>query len=506
MDKKILNKRNHWSVIGIAVTGTIITIIVMLFSLHMVQAQVGEKLGLEIDKTLEGSEVVQVGQVLEFTIRIRNTGNLSVTHMVVEDVFDASVVEPASVGQFAETDDPPPADPPATVDGNTITWENAVAHLPAQELGPGEEMILKVYLRAIHPSEELTTVNHAAIKEAIARGGKKESDVGESDYNNDVGGNNAPVTKKVTTEGPIYAGTLVTYTIQVDNKGLSPIDSIPIRDNYNPAMLEFIRAVPPASSSDKAMGVLEWSDILAITGRDQLDPGERIEITTVYRALQAVDNTTNEVEVNGASDKYGNKLTPRQAQAPIRIVQAPTDTATATSTPIAPTATATLSATIAATAILPTTPTAITTTIPTATATVEQPTPTFTIVVVTFVPTSTPLTQREQSNDDDDDDDDKPTATTTKTATPFQTNTTTAIATIATETATSMPTTATPEQLVVVTTTLETIPTMTVPIPSELPNTGAGDTFPIWILIVACILIVSGTGLVWWSKGGKRIS
>ncbi|NJL34362.1 MAG: DUF11 domain-containing protein [Chloroflexaceae bacterium] len=99
---------------------------------------------------LEGDEVVEVGEVLEFTIRIRNTGSLSITQLVVVDTFEASIVAPSGIGQYAEADDPPLAIPAADFDGNnTITWDNAVSELPNGELGPGETLELTVHLRPI---------------------------------------------------------------------------------------------------------------------------------------------------------------------------------------------------------------------------------------------------------------------------------------------------------------------------------------------------------------------
>ncbi len=461
-------------------------------------AQVDEELGLEISKTLEGSEVVQVGQVLEFTIRIRNTGTNTITHLVIEDVFDDSVMEPASEGQYAEPDDPPASDPPGTISGNTITWDDVVENSSDQELGPGEEIVLKVYLRAIHPSEDLTTVNRAAIKEAISKGGKKESDVGEDEYNDDVGGNNATVSKKLETDPPIYAGMLVTYTIQVENDGQAALDSIPLKDTYNPGVLDFVRADPPPSSSNEATGVLEWNDLLTITGQDELAPGETIEVLVVYRALQAVDESTNEAEVDGASDKYGNELTPRQAEAPIRILPAATETPIPTGTPLQPTATATMSSTQQ--------PDVTPTITPTLTLTsTSTPIPLPTTMVPTGIvvqPTATP--RQAESDDDDDDDDEQEVGTSLPTSTPQP------LAQQATAKPTETPTavatetpTATPQQWVVVSRTATSV----IPIPKELPNTSgefAPTTMHHWSLLLLA-MGVAGLLLVWWgSRAWKR--
>jgi hypothetical protein len=74
-------------------------------------------------------------------------------------------------------------------------------------------------------------------------------------------------------------------------------------------------------SVDAAAGVLVWDDLLAITGRGVLRPGETIRVTTEYIALRDIDAAVNTAEVSGARDRYGNAVAPRQAQAPIRIVE-----------------------------------------------------------------------------------------------------------------------------------------------------------------------------------------
>src|SRR5262245_59023764 len=49
-------------------------------------------LALEITKTLEGGNVVRVGQYLTFTIRIVNTGTISIAQLPLFDQYDASIL------------------------------------------------------------------------------------------------------------------------------------------------------------------------------------------------------------------------------------------------------------------------------------------------------------------------------------------------------------------------------------------------------------------------------
>jgi uncharacterized repeat protein (TIGR01451 family) len=311
------------------------------------QAQQGN-LDMRISKSLQGNTTVALGELLEFRIVVENTGVLSITDLVVVDEFEESIVDPASIGRFAEPGDPAFSDPPGTFEApNRIVWSDLLDDLPGGVLGPGETLELTVQLRAIRPTEQLQLVNRARVEEAVRDDGEDVSGA-EDEADMEAVGGAAPVEKGLLAPQPITAGELVTFTIRVANDGAVPIENVPLSDNFSPAALDFVRAVPPPSSINQAAGQLAWDDLLALTGRDSLEPGEAIVVTTVYRALQTVDEeAVNEAEISGARDRYGNTLEASQAEVPIQIVSPPippTATSTASPTPeptLTPVATAT---------------------------------------------------------------------------------------------------------------------------------------------------------------------
>jgi uncharacterized repeat protein (TIGR01451 family) len=130
---------------------------------------------------------------------------------------------------------------------------------------------------------------------------------------------------------PVRVGLPITFTIVITNDGVIDITDLPLRDIYNPAALQFVSASPPPSSINEPSGLLEWSDLLDITGRTALRPGESIQVRTVYIALQNVRQAVNQAEVSGARDEYGNTLEASRAEVPIFIV-GPEETVTATAT------------------------------------------------------------------------------------------------------------------------------------------------------------------------------
>lgn len=350
---------------------------VALFAVGLrAQALAAQDLGLAITKTLVGDEVVRVGELLEFSIRITNTGSLPIVELELVDEFVGSIVAPSGSGPFAEPDDPPLSDvTPFSYDGaETIRWQLLGG---GQRLDPGQSLEVRVRLRAIRPTAELQTVNRARIERAVRSDGQQEGG-GSDEAPARPEGARLPMTKSLGVPAPIAAGLPITFTIIITNDGAIDLVTLPLIDRFNPAALRFERADPPPRSVDQAAGVLDWGDLLAATGRSVLAPGESIRVVTVYTALRDIDSAVNVAEVQGAEDEYGNSLASRRAEAPIRIVdetatpgvEEPAPTRRPTITPL-PTAGPRLTEIVGRTATAAAAPTSTATLAP-ATATSEQ--------------------------------------------------------------------------------------------------------------------------------------
>jgi hypothetical protein len=376
------------ALLGLALAAALIAAGLLLARPRIAQSQ---DLGLAISKTLRGGQVVQIGQILEFSIRITNTGTLPIVELDLADEFVGAIVAPSGAGPFAKPGDPPLSDTePYTYDGGqTIRWSLLGG---GSQLGPGEALEVIVRLRAVRPSAELTTVNRARIERAIRSNGEN-SGGGSAEVPARPSGARLPMTKTLGAPAPVAAGLPITFTITITNDGAVDMLSLPLRDVYNPAALGFVSANPPPLSVDAARGVLLWDDLLAISGRERLRPGESITVVTAYTALRDITAAVNRAEVSGARDEYGNDAQPSQAEAPIRIVgpgatttpddggdgdggggeeEAPTEAPTATPTPFRTagprlTEIAQRTASAQATPTLPATPTAEATATPAAT-------------------------------------------------------------------------------------------------------------------------------------------
>lgn len=294
--------------------------IVYTFALYIapVQAQSGT-IELAIDKRLQGSDVVQVGQELLFTIRIaNNSNNITVTDLPLIDEYDSNIIS------FVR------ADPvPSTTSEGILTWNDLTSTFG--ELPPGEIITVTTVFRAIRA--EVATINRARIEAAQGSGG--ESGGGEDGASSgEAEGGRVIVTKALAQDSPAVSGQPITFTISIRNDGAADIVSLPLEDTPNTEFLQFIEADPPPSSVESGGTVLRWDDVLPDLGLSRLRPDEVITVTTVFTALKSFEgtgiNNSNAVEVQ---DEFGNQVeAPRQDEVPIRIVPGP-DEVTPTATP-----------------------------------------------------------------------------------------------------------------------------------------------------------------------------
>lgn len=383
-------------------------------------AQVGT-LSMEISKRLQGSEVIQVGQELTFTIRITNTGTISITTLPLIDEYESSILQLERTDPLSSTNIVTPA-----TGGGLITWSDLTTDTVFGPLNPGQSIEIITVFRAVAP--RVATVNRARIGAAVGFGGEQYAGEGRSSSGDAIGGQ-VIVRKEVVTDTVAASGLPLTFTITISNDGAADLTRIPLRDTFDPTYLAFASAVPTptiTSTSSITESVLEWDDVLPGLGLTRLRPGEVITVTTVFTALRSVDAAfINRADAVGVRDEFDDEVqAPRQAEVPIRIIPGPAE---ATRTPT-PTATST--------------PTATPTPAPP-----EEPQPR---------PTDVP-------------------------ATPTETPTPTVEAITATATAESTESTATP----------------TVPAPATLPRTGGSDGI-LWA--VAAVALVLGAALALRSK------
>lgn len=284
------------------------------------QAQASGTLSMAITKTLDGSPVVTVGQYIDFTIRVTNTGTISITSLPVLDSYDAQVL------RFDQS-----APPPTTATSGQLTWTTLPTDALGGPLQPGQTITIKTRFRVIGISD--LTINRARIQDAVGQGGQSGGG-GASQGGGKTEGGRVVLEKSLAPGITPQSGRPLTFTISVRNEGAADLVKVPIQDSYQAEYLQFWKAIPPPSQS--APGQLRWDDLLPQLGLTRLRPNETITITTVFTALKALDaGVINSAGASGLRDEFQNELpAPRQAEVPIRIVAGPSQAQpTATSRP-----------------------------------------------------------------------------------------------------------------------------------------------------------------------------
>jgi LPXTG-motif cell wall-anchored protein len=282
---------------------------------HAAPAAAQGTLQLAITKQLQGSDLVRLNQELTFTIRITNTGTISVVKLPLFDEYDRTILAPVRA-----------APPASTVDSaaGTLTWDDVITRTPSLggALRPGQSVAVVAVFRVIRAN--VATVNRARIGDALGAGGERQGGGGGEGQAGPRGGR-VIVAKNLAPGQSPQVGRPLTYTISLTNDGVGDITRLPLDDTFLPAFLTFARAEPPPTRVQTTTGAIRWDDLLAALGRARLAPGETLTVTAVFTAAQTADGQVlNRAASQGARDEYGNDLPEeRRAEVPIRIIAAP---------------------------------------------------------------------------------------------------------------------------------------------------------------------------------------
>ena len=278
--------------------------------------------GLRLEKSLlKDSPVVKVGETLTFAITITNNWNTTVITLPLIDEYDASVL-----GYLDAT----PAPDTTIAASGVISWNNILES--TGPLSPGDQIVVYVRFVAEHPSPRV--VNKAYTHDAYDYLGNAVND-GEAEDDSIFEGGRTPLTKTLAL-GTAAVGEVITFNIAISNDGAARILQMPVRDRFDPTVLQFHSAEPPIDAEEA--GTLVWSNVLRPPLPTVLEPQQTVVLTVAFRVIGDPQLTNNEAEVLGATDGFGNNLAPAADDVPIQIV--PGD-ATPTTVPQQPTSVAT---------------------------------------------------------------------------------------------------------------------------------------------------------------------
>ncbi len=246
---------------------------------------------------------VQVGEAVSFDIVVTNDGTTAIDALPLSDVFDATYL------RFDDATPYPDSEAPGTLDWDDLTG--------AGSLAVGETTTVTVEFTAIaHPPASSTT-DTATVSGVIDVHGDPADDVRDTE----PVGITAPSVRvrKVfsdTTRSVYQLGTPVSFDIGIENTGDTTITHLPLTDEFDPAMLQFASALPPADSVTS--GTVGWADLTASLG--DLAPGETATVTVTFTAVGVGDSVNAAVVADGtATDEHGDRVPGDRGELPFGV-------------------------------------------------------------------------------------------------------------------------------------------------------------------------------------------
>ncbi len=247
--------------------------------------------GLVLVKSVTPGEIVR-GMPFTYTIRITNTGQITLNPVVLTDTLPPDFYYIRRTGV--------PTDPD-TIAEPLLVW------FDLGSLNPGNSLTVSFGVTTTQGITG-TYVNTATVAGHHPGGVLTDTDdVPVALHDPRV----ALVKQLAGYDRDDVAPNYVTFTIAITNVGVSVIDVLPLLDQYDPYYLSFVWAAPmPDRPEDD--GLLTWYDLTAPPpsgyngfGRN-LAPGEAFNIITVFTVAHDITTTYNSAAVGDAIDVYQN--------------------------------------------------------------------------------------------------------------------------------------------------------------------------------------------------------
>ena len=233
--------------------------------------------------------VLTAGQTVTVTTRLTNTGPLTLTVPPLSQTFDPLYLAP--VGGPAQ--------------GVTVT------------LRPGEQATQRVIYRALASTAALTDsttlVETAAAGVRDSGGAALPTQRAAAAVRITAPGVSVSTARATTGRSSIAAGDLLTFTVEILNHGDTAITHLPLRENFPPGVLSFVRASVAGAAVNQASGAVQWSDLTAPLG--DLAPGATARVELTYRLTRVAEAALRSVAVAGARDQFGDPLATATAEA-----------------------------------------------------------------------------------------------------------------------------------------------------------------------------------------------
>jgi uncharacterized repeat protein (TIGR01451 family) len=204
--------------------------------------------GYTLDKTNTNpgpTNAAQVGDSIEFTITVVNTGEVALATLPVEDTYDATYL--TYVSSLPVSDD--------NTDDGTINWAD-IGPLPV-----GATTTIVASFTAASSTLSLPETNTVVTTPTMPPTSPPvPPKTNEAPYEVSSAGYTLEKDRTSPTGRPAIIGETVTFDILVTNTGDVALVTVPVEDTYETTYLTYVSSVP-ASDDNTDDGTINWADI-----------------------------------------------------------------------------------------------------------------------------------------------------------------------------------------------------------------------------------------------------
>ncbi len=237
---------------------------------------------------------VPIGVLVRYQIAITNTGELTITQLPLQDLYDPVYLEFQSAVPAPDVTAPP----------GTLVWNDLTTYLPGLVLPPNASTQIVVDFLSISSTQQLlppVTVNTAAVDGARTDAGTlpRQEDSAEVEIEDTAVNASFALSKQLISTPTVPIGSPVQFLIVITNTGDLTITQLPLQDTYDPFYLQYQSALPVPDVAAPP-GTLVWNDLTDGLPGLVLPPAQSTQVLVQFIALTTTQHLTPPVTVNTA--------------------------------------------------------------------------------------------------------------------------------------------------------------------------------------------------------------
>jgi uncharacterized repeat protein (TIGR01451 family)/fimbrial isopeptide formation D2 family protein len=256
--------------------------------------------GYTLDKTNidpGATNSVAVGDTITFQITVTNTGDVELVTVPVEDTFDATYLAFASAV---------PAE--SGTGAGSVSWAD-IGPLPV-----GQATNIQVVFTTVASTVGLSETNTVTTAPTTPPEAPPVPPLtNDAPYRITSPGYTLTKTLESPAGRPALVGEAVQFSLTVANTGDVQIVTLALADDYDPAYLIYVDAVP--ASDTASPGNIQWTDI------GPLNAGASTSVVVNFIALAPIAGETNTVVATPTTPPEDPDLPPLEDDAPYEITQ-----------------------------------------------------------------------------------------------------------------------------------------------------------------------------------------